>query len=253
MLAPNLARKDQDNIEEQARSVMAAYLAELPRAKEKSATVLPMPPTIARAPQRGTLRLPRDIAGPIEAPPVLPGQGGAIPSGRSAVAAREAKGPPTPAARPAGVPLPASWTVVHVMDRMDEAFEVLRLIPMATRPRGFANSMPTYAYERSDLIAQVETGELERMMRLQNRVRLSPSAAEISRMGAALAWPMLYLKDFPEVSRAVLLSSLWAATGQDAGRRLRALKINRRAFNRRKVHGLGLIAMALIRDKVSLA
>jgi hypothetical protein len=160
--------------------------------------------------------------------------------------------PTTTTAAPVHNP-PDRWTVVHVLDRLEEAFETLSRLPMNTRPRGYSNSMPVYAYDRSDLIAQVETGELERMMRLQNRVRFSPTSAEISRTEESLCWCLEHLGDSPEIARAVQLGALWAAMRQDANRRLKAMKINRRAFNRRKIHGLQLIAIALIRNGVRVS
>jgi hypothetical protein len=138
------------------------------------------------------------------------------------------------------------------MDRLEEAFEVLSWIPMATRPRGHATAWPAYAYERSDLIAQVETGELDRMMRLQNRVRLTPGADQIARMEESLRWCMQYLGDAPEVARAVQLGALWAAMRLDYKRRCKALKINRRAFVRRRMHGLKVIALALVKHQVAV-
>jgi hypothetical protein len=53
-------------------------------------------------------------------------------------------GPATlaPAARAKTVP--DRWSVIHVMDRMEEAFRILGRLPMPTRPRGYINSMPTY-------------------------------------------------------------------------------------------------------------
>jgi len=40
--------------------------------------------------------------------------------------------------------VPESWSLVHVMERLEEAFRTLARLPMATRPRGYINSMPTY-------------------------------------------------------------------------------------------------------------
>ncbi|MGB7101353.1 MAG: hypothetical protein WBD95_21620, partial [Xanthobacteraceae bacterium] len=48
---------------------------------------------------------------------------------------------------------------------MEEAFRTLARLPIATRPRGYVNSMPFYVYDRGDLNAQIETHELEAMAR----------------------------------------------------------------------------------------
>jgi len=42
--------------------------------------------------------------------------------------------------------VPDRWSVIHVMDRMEEAFRILGRLPLPTRPRGYINSMPTYLY-----------------------------------------------------------------------------------------------------------
>ena len=154
----------------------------------------------------------------------------------------------------AGAPAPAPdrWSVVHVMDRMEEAFRTLARLPVATRPRGYVNSMPFYVYDRGDLNAQIETHELERMARLRNRVRIPPSPAEIARMEEALHWPTAYLggAEFHHIARAVNLGSLWAAFDTDVDERLKGMKITRRAFNARKLQGLRIIAQELVRRRV---
>ncbi len=150
--------------------------------------------------------------------------------------------------------LPERWSLVHVMERMEEAFRTLSRLPIATRPRGHTNSMPFYVYDRGDLNAQMETHELERMAHLRNRVRLPPSPAEIARMEEALHWPTAYLSgaEFHHVARAVNLGSLWAAFDADVDERLKRLKITRRAFNARKLQGLRIIACELIRHRVPI-
>lgn len=150
--------------------------------------------------------------------------------------------------------LPVGWSLVHVMERMEEAFRTLSRLPMATRPRGYINSMPIYLYDRGDLNSQLETYELERMARLRNRVRIPPSPAEIARMEEALHWPTAFLSgaEFHHVARAVNLGSLWAAFDTDVNRALKRLKLTRRAFNARKLQGLRIITRELIRRRVSV-
>lgn len=148
--------------------------------------------------------------------------------------------------------VPEGWTFVHVMDRLEEAFRTLRRLPIATRPRGYVNSMPFYVYDRGDLNAQLETYELERLARLRNRVRIPPTPAEIARMEEALRWPALFLAgpEFHHVARAVNLGCLWAAADTDVDKALRRLKLTRRTFNVRKLQGLRIIARELIRRRV---
>jgi hypothetical protein len=148
--------------------------------------------------------------------------------------------------------VPDHWSLIHVMERMEEGFRALARLPMATRPRGYINSMPFYLYDRSDLNSQLETYELERMAELRNRVRIPPSPAEIARMEEALHWPTAYLSgaEFHHVARAVNLGSLWAAFDADVEKGLRRIKLTRRAFNARKLQGLRIITRELIRCRV---
>jgi Domain of unknown function (DUF6362) len=148
--------------------------------------------------------------------------------------------------------VPEGWSVVAVLERLEEAFRTLARLPIATRPRGYVNSMPFYVYDRGDLNAQMETYELERMARLRNRVRIPPTPAEIDRMEEALHWPTVHLggAEFHHVARAVNLGSLWAAFDADVEAGVKRLGITRRAFNARKLQGLRIIACELIRHRV---
>ena len=148
--------------------------------------------------------------------------------------------------------VPDRWSFIHVMERMEEAFRTLRRLPMATRPRGYINSMPIHIYDRGDLNAQLETYELERMARERNRVRIPPTPAEVARMEEALHWPIAFLSnaEFHHLARAVNLSALWVAVDADVDRGLRRIKLTRRTFNARKLHGLRIIERELIRRRV---
>jgi hypothetical protein len=148
--------------------------------------------------------------------------------------------------------VPENWTLVHVMERLEEAFRVLARLPIATRPRGYVNAMPYYVYDQGDLNAQMETYELERLLRLRNRVRIPPTPAEIARMEEALHWPAAFLSgvEFHHVARAVNLGSLWVALDADVDAGVKRLKITRRTFNARKLQGLRIIARELIRRRV---
>jgi hypothetical protein len=150
--------------------------------------------------------------------------------------------------------VPEQWSFIYVMERLEEAFRTLARLPMATRPRGYVNSMPFYVYDRGDLNAQMETCELERMASLRNRVRIPPSPAELSRMEEALHWPAAYLSgaEFHHVARAVNLGSLWAAFDTDVDAGLRRIEITRRTFNARKLQGLRIIGRELVRRRVPI-
>jgi len=148
--------------------------------------------------------------------------------------------------------VPDRWSFFYVLERMEEGFRTLSRLPLPTRPRGYINSMPVYLYDRADLNSQLETHELERMARMRNRVRIPPSPAEIARAEEALHWPTAFLSgaEFHHLARAVNLGALWAAFDADIDARVKRLKITRRAFNARKLHGLRIIARELARRRV---
>lgn len=148
--------------------------------------------------------------------------------------------------------VPDAWSIIHVMDRMEEGFKTLSRLPLPTRPRGYMNSMPAYAYDRGDINSQLETSELERMAQQRNRVRLPPTPAEVQRMEQSLHWPAAYLSghEFHHVARAVNLGSLWAAFDVNIDKALKRIKVRRHAFYARKLQGLRIIATELIRRRV---
>lgn len=151
-------------------------------------------------------------------------------------------------------PTPTTWSVVHVYDRIEEAYEILRRIPMATRPPGYANSMPkAYRHDFVDLVGQIETGALAAREQERNRVRLGASAAQIRRMEEALGWPARYLTDKPEVARAVGLCALWSVMKVDVDRACKRMRVSKRTIYRRQVHGLTIIAQGLVKAGVPVS
>lgn len=157
-------------------------------------------------------------------------------------------------------PVPTSWNIVHVMDRIEEAVDVLGRMPVMPGPRGHSNSMPDYAYTIGDLNAQAESGELEKMLRLNIKPRIPVTAAEITRMQQALRWPVVYLKSpaglqllhMREVSRAVINGALWNVVGANVAKRCRGLNLTPKAFYRQQIHGVEIITRGLIRDDVAV-
>lgn len=154
--------------------------------------------------------------------------------------------------------LPTAWNIVHVLNRLEEAVDVLGRMPVMPGPRGHSNSMPDYAYTIGDLNAQAESGELEKMLRANAKPRIPVTAAEITRMQQALRWPTLYLKSpaglhvthMAEVSRAVINGALWTVMGANVSKRCRGLNLTPRSFYRQQMHGVEIITRGLIRDDV---
>jgi hypothetical protein len=182
---------------------------------------------------------------------------------------------PPPRARRGRV-VPDRWELTWVMERLEEAFEVLARTPMRTRPAGHGNSMPRYANSDEDRRGHsekygfaapglwVEKGwdeietEIEKTRALRNRVRISPSPAEVARSEQALSWLALIPDDAAgsqrELRQAVGLGALWAEVDRDDVRkRCRARGMSMRTFNRRNIQGLKLITIELIRRRVPVS
>jgi hypothetical protein len=168
---------------------------------------------------------------------------GALPPGRSTPIASSRRS------------VPERWSVVHVMDRLEEAWLTLSRMPIATRPQGHGNCMPAYVYDRFDLNAQLETHELERSMRAKNRVTIPPTPDEVTRMDQAFGWIVSYLsrEEDQHLARAVNLGTRLAAFGLPFSSIKALVPVTAHAFTRRKMHGLEIIAIGLIRDGVPVS
>lgn len=149
--------------------------------------------------------------------------------------------------------LPEQWNVVWVMDRCTEAMRVLAMTPDAGRPKGFGSAMPAYSYEFSDFVSQKESGELELQLRAKLRYRQTATPDEMSRMYQAFQWSVDYLSKMPEVSKAIWDGAQWEVIGADVPRKCREIGMTPRTFFKRRVHGITIISMGLIRDRVEVS
>lgn len=144
------------------------------------------------------------------------------------------------------------WSFPAVHARLKEAAQTLDRMPARTRPQQFGNGWPQWTYDRGDLNAQQQSGELEIAMGMRNRVRSAATPDQIARMLQTLDWASRYLGDKPEVARAVNLAAQWSARGQSFERM--AVREGLRAdwLSRQWIHGLRLIAGGLNRDRVAV-
>lgn len=152
--------------------------------------------------------------------------------------------------------LPSTWSMIHVLDRMEEAFEILAGMPMTTRPKQYGNAMPAIHHQRlsiKDQLDMMASGELEQMAEDRNRVRLAPTSAQVSRMDQALGWPFQYLSDRPELAKAVSLRALWAAMRVDIRKRCEGRRMDHDLFNRQWQEGTRIIAATLIARRVPVS
>jgi hypothetical protein len=144
--------------------------------------------------------------------------------------------------------LPAKWDGPHVGLRITEAF--VTVLKMPGGRGGYRSLWPAYMYEFDDLVAQQEQGELEITQRTQNKVRIAPSSQEITRMEAALAWPMTYLSAHPELMVSVNMVSLAHALGFDAGWAAKKRGGFADTWRQRHARGCEDIALVLVLDRM---
>jgi hypothetical protein len=152
--------------------------------------------------------------------------------------------------------VPSRWEIVHVLDRLEEAFEVMGMMPAATRPKAYGSAWPAIVQEKIPLVILAEMsaiGELETQEEEKNRVRLPPSSAQITRMEQALRWPFEFLRDRPELARAISQRSMWAAMHVNIRKRCERRGIDHDEFNRDWQEGLRIITVMLIALKVPVS
>jgi hypothetical protein len=153
---------------------------------------------------------------------------------------------------PAPEYVPTQWDGPHVGRRLIEAFRTLAKLPVANGPRFCSGFWPEWTREWSDEMARLEadTEQLAAEARAANRVRILPTAIEISRMEAAIAWPARYLATRPILGRTVQLIAMWRSRERDLEWIARRLRLGMHTIRTRNRAGLDLIATGLHRDGV---
>jgi hypothetical protein len=156
--------------------------------------------------------------------------------------------------RPAPDYVPACWDGPHVGKRLVEELHTLMLMPMPRGPRASGSHWPAYAHDWADLLAQQEADEQQKAhdRHEANRVRLRPSSVEIMHMEQAIAWPLQYLREFPQLVRTVqqvAVARMRDRNMEDAAKRLR---LPGRLVGRWNGEGLALIACGLVGDRVRI-
>jgi hypothetical protein len=152
--------------------------------------------------------------------------------------------------------VPSIWSQIHALDRLEEAFQVMAMMPAATRPKAYGSAWPSIVQEKIPLVILAEmsaSGELESQQDEKNRVRVPPSSAQISRMEQALRWPFEYLRDQPELARAISQRAMWSAMHVDIRKRCERRGIDHDRFNADWQEGLRIITVMLIALKVPVS
>ena len=106
---------------------------------------------------------------------------------------------------------PERWDASHVQHRFAEAIGTLLKLPLGRwGPSKIRNCWPTYYDEWADFLAQLGDGTdgFEQTWKRRNRVRVMPSAHQISAMERALEWPGRHLRHHLELARALNICAL---------------------------------------------
>lgn len=146
---------------------------------------------------------------------------------------------------------PPVWTIGHVDRRLVQGFEVLFRLPMRIAPKQYGSAMPAYIHEWSDYVAQAE-GEKD-LRRARNRLiyrHKGATADEVAAMEQSLAWPLSYLGNDADASRAVLLASMWKSLELEFDRRIYQMGMSRRTFFRHRKRGLESVVSGLSNARV---
>lgn len=152
---------------------------------------------------------------------------------------------------PAPEYVPPQWDGPHVGLRLIQAFKTLAAMPNRTLT-GIGSYWPEYWHDWADLLAreEMEQAQKEQEARSQNRVRIRPTAQEVSRMETAIVWPGRYLGSMPQVSRVVQRVAVARSRELDIGYVARRLRRNPKQVRAENRLGLDVIAEGLRRDVV---
>jgi len=141
------------------------------------------------------------------------------------------------------------------LDRLEDAFRTLSSQPGGGKARS-SSVWPVMEQQKlsfKDLIEMSATGELEQREADRNRVRLAPTSLQVTQMEQALAWPFEYLRDQPELAKAIQLRALWSSMGADIRKRCERRGIDHDAFNANWQRALAIITGALVARKVPVS
>src|SRR5262249_49930950 len=149
--------------------------------------------------------------------------------------------------------VPTRWNGPHVGKRLIEAFHALARLPVANGPRFHSGFWPEWTREWTAKMARLEAGARQptAQARAANRARILPSAAEISRMEAAISWPGTYLAGpRPILARTVGIVAMWRSRERDLSWIASKLRLGVHTVRARNRAGLDLIAAGLHQDGV---
>jgi hypothetical protein len=148
--------------------------------------------------------------------------------------------------------IPETWTGPHVGLRLVEGFECLSRMPPETVRRRLGY-WPEYLYDYIDGVAQQDADQQvkDQMAAQRNRIRVRPSAQQISRMNRAITWAGSYVR-IADHARLVQRVAQLRARDLDIEVISRRLRMNLRIMRNINRNCLDLIARGLRRDHVQV-
>lgn len=158
-----------------------------------------------------------------------------------------------------GVPapdyVPEVWDGPHCGKRLIEAFSTLAKLPLSWGPVAFGTAWPSYLHEWVDVLYQqgADLDAKERAREARNRVRLRPSAQEITRMEEAISWPGRYLAQLDQgqvLTRTVQQVARWRSVERETEWIAHKLRVSPTTLRRRNRAGLDAISLGLRRDRL---
>lgn len=139
------------------------------------------------------------------------------------------------------------WVPKLVETVLIEAVRLTMRIAGRVGPTGFKSPMPEYLIEWEDQVAQVETEELGKG---GNRIKLGATSAQITRMDAAIRWPLIYLADDDLARTRLQLFLRCKALRLRFGQACKERGWPRASAYRLRDQALALIAFGLNRDGI---
>ncbi len=139
------------------------------------------------------------------------------------------------------------WVPKLVETVLVEAVRLTMRIAGRVGPSGIKNNMPAHLYDWADQLAQVETEELGKG---GNRVRLGATSEQITRMEAAIRWPIVYLATEDDLRAALQLYLKCKALRLRFGQACKERGWPRATAYRQRDRALVEIAIGLNRDAV---
>ena len=139
------------------------------------------------------------------------------------------------------------WTFHDVKECLLGAFEILKHVPMRGAA-GTGSGWPATLVEFSDLIEQVGTESAEN----EPKIKLRPTAEQITKMEEVLLWQSRYLKQAPGSARMLALWLACQTTSLKFSEALSRRQLARSSAYRQRDRAIRYIAEGLQADQVKV-